>query len=217
MTGHKFYFSVATMSCKNTLNEYEVGLAEDRDLPRILHIQESNSSTVVPAHKKAEMGFVTMRTSEELLRDIQARVGITVTRYNGDTVGYMIPMAMDQISTLELFKPFIAEFQNIPLFEYASIAECIADERVCMGGQVCIDPPHRGKGLTKLMAGHAIPRMVTCFDFVISEIDVTNSKSVQVHIRKLGFESMGFYEAGGKTWMVIAKDLRPYNCIAQGA
>lgn len=196
---------------------YEIALADEHDLPKILKLQEANSSTVVPKEVQPQMGFVTLRTSEDLLRDINARIGITVARLNDEPVGYMMPMAMDQIVGVELFDSFVAEFNNIPLYEYPSIADCVADGRVCMGGQVCIDPEHRGRGLIEAMAAHAMPRVMRCFDFVISEIDTTNARSVLVHIRKLRFDSIGFYQAGGKTWMVIAKDLRPYKCVAQGA
>ncbi len=186
---------------------YEIGLANEADFGHILRLQEENSSTVVPKEKQSLQGFVTLRTDEELLREINEIIGITVARAKGIVVGYMMPMTMEQVSRMDLFIPFIEMFPHVLLGD-KTIEERVKEGRICMGGQVCIDPKHRGGGIVQAMGREFVMRIAQNYDYIISEINVDNLISIHVNIRKLRFQSLGFYTAGGTNWMIIGKDLR---------
>lgn len=179
----------------------------DADLRGILDLQAANHRDRVPPESRAANGFVSLRHTLELLREMNhpwAHAVATTGEVDGAgrVVGYalMMPVAFrDRLPTLD------------PMFDrldaLARPGGPLAGQRFYVMGQVCVDGDHRGRGLVEGLYADLARRTRADFDLMVTEISVNNPRSLAAH-RRAGFAVLDEYvDDRGERWIVVALDL----------
>jgi ribosomal protein S18 acetylase RimI-like enzyme len=84
----------------------------------------------------------------------------------------------------------------------------VTDQDFIIIGQVCIDKQYRGQGIFDKCYAAYQEFYGSKYDFAITEIANTNTRSLHVH-KRLGFREIDSYIAPDKTvWVVVVWDWR---------
>lgn len=116
-------------------------------------------------------------------------------------VGYalvMLPALRNEIDIL------------IPMFDL--IDSCtyhgkqINQEKYFVMGQICIATTYRKRGYFSKLYSHLIERLRNTFDYIITEVDSNNQRSMGAHLH-YGFEALQEYESAGINWTLLIKKI----------
>lgn len=151
------------------------------DLEQISQLQQENLRINVHPDDIDKQGFVTLHHSLELLEKMNTPHPHVVAVDDDRVVGYALvtlPSAGAYISGLD------------EMFELLSTIRPIKDDvrttdqyRYFIMGQVCIASTHRGRGVMKAMYDYMSAHYAQHFDFMITQIDYANPRSVAAHQR----------------------------------
>jgi hypothetical protein len=182
--------------------------ASDEDLLQILELQRINAPESIDTAERLTQGFVTVRHDLELLRAIAGPWGHMVASPSGsaEVVAYALVMLRQYSDRIEVLKPMFRRLEGLEC-----LGQPLSTSRWYAMGQLCVAKAHRGQGLVELLyAGHRA-RMSSDFDFMITEIDRSNTRSVRVHARAGCVVIDEFSTDDGREWQVVALDLRGGN------
>jgi len=177
----------------------------DNDLRQILELQRINAPESIDADELRAQGFVTVRHDLELLRTIAGPWGHIVASPAGSTevVAYALVMLRNYSDRIEVLKPMFRRLETLEC-----LGRPLAESRWYAMGQLCVAKAHRGRRLVEMLyAGHRA-RMSASFDFMITEIDCSNTRSMRVHARAGCVVIDEFATDDGREWQVVALDLR---------
>ena len=172
------------------------------DLQGILDLQRNNLPDVLSSEEIKTQGFVTVRHRLEDLQKMNALEQSVIAKDGEQVVAYLIAMTEKSKADIPQLIPMFDLFGQI---HYKG--KIVADFQYMVVGQVCIRKDYRGQGV--LDACYATYR--SCFqhkyDFAITEIDLTNTRSGKAH-QRIGFEEIHRYQApsDGAQWSVVAWD-----------
>jgi GNAT superfamily N-acetyltransferase len=82
----------------------------------------------------------------------------------------------------------------------------LTSHRLVVGGQVCVDREHRGKGLLARLYDQIRVSVGQERDLCVTEIATRNLVSIRAH-EKMGFEIISRYADPGEEWVIVAWDL----------
>lgn len=188
---------------KRTVTKPALTIAScDEHLEQILELQRRYLPRALSVEQQNQEGFVFAEHSLPLLRRMAAELPQAIALAAGRVVAYCLSLPV----SLEAEMPQLA-----PMF--AQLAGCafrgrpLAELRYMVGGQVCVDRPHRGKGLLARLY-HQVRRSLPAeYDLCVTEIASRNRVSLRAHER-VGFETIATYVADGEEWRIVAWDLR---------
>lgn len=185
--------------------DYQVRAASsDRDLNGILTLQAANLPGAVDAAERREQGFVTLRHNLPLLREMNSPWPHLIAT----------PAASDEVVAyaLVMLTPFRDRFADLlPMFEQldamARPGGRLEGRRYYIMGQLCVAKAHRGHGLVeRLYAAHRT-QMSGAFEFMITVIDKTNTRSIRAH-EKAGCVVIHEYSGDdGRDWALVCLPL----------
>jgi len=118
-------------------------------------------------------------------------------------------IAKDNDSVIGFALVMLSSFRNeikllIPLFE--KIDELVPKRKTyVVMGQICIDRNYRKQGLFRALYHFYKSELEEQFDFLVTEIDVTNVRSLQAH-EAVGFKIIDSYEEDGIVWNIVSWD-----------
>lgn len=170
----------------------------EKDLLGILKLQATNLKTEVTNQKS---GYVTATHDLNLLTRMNSPFPHSILKISGEVVGYalvMLPAMKNEIDIL------------IPMFDL--IDSCTYDgkpinqEKYFVMGQICIAVAHRRKGYFSNLYSHLIERLRNTFDYIITEVDSNNQRSMGAHLH-YGFEVLQEYESAGINWTLLVKKM----------
>ena len=175
--------------------------AETREeLLGILDLQASNLLPLLDSQEMADQGFVTVRHSLEQLESMN-QIARHVIALDGDRiVGYILAMTKASRSHIPVLIPMFKQFDSIRLGE-----KTVSDYDYLVIGQVCVAKSHRGQGLFDRMYTHYRSCFLTQFDFAITEIALSNPRSLRAHER-VGFRTIHEFEDFTQAWAIVAWD-----------
>jgi L-amino acid N-acyltransferase YncA len=171
------------------------------DLEGILHLQKANlAASLAPAEIESQ-GFVTVDHSYDQLEKLN-RIEKHVIAKNGDRViGYLLAMTQQSKLDIPILVPMFKAFDAIFYKE-----KKIAEYNYIVIGQVCIDKEYRGKGMLNNCYDAYKKMYKKRYDFAITEIAATNSRSLHAHAR-IGFKQIhSFRGLFNETWIVVIWD-----------
>lgn len=177
----------------------------DADLRQILALQTINAPESIDDDERRTQGFVTVRHDLDLLRTISGPWGHVVASPAGsdEVVAYALVMLREHSGRIEVLKPMFRRLETLECF-----GRPLSESRWYAMGQLCVAKAHRGCGLVEAMYEGHRARMSTDFDFMITEIDCSNTRSVRVHARAGCVVIDEFSTDDGREWQVVALDLR---------
>ncbi|HLY70227.1 MAG TPA: GNAT family N-acetyltransferase [Puia sp.] len=171
------------------------------DLEGILRLQNENlPGSLTPAEIKSE-GFVTVHHRYEQLEKMNEWEKHLVAKHKDRVIGYLLAMTKHTKSDIPVLVPMFGEFDSIA-YNGKKIAAC----NYLVVGQVCIDKAYRGRGVLDECYRAYKKIYEQKYDFAITEIAATNSRSLKAHAR-IGFKQIhSFQGPHGEVWIVVIWD-----------
>lgn len=169
---------------------------------QVLDLQRRNLARALSPEEQARAGFVYLEHSAPLLRRMAAELPQAVALANDVVVGYCLALPLSLRGELPAIEPMFDQFarcsyQGRPLLERSFF----------VGGQVCVDRAHRGRGLMGRLYQQVQRSVPEAYELCVTEIAVRNEVSVRAHER-IGFEPIATYSDAGEEWVIVAWPLR---------
>ncbi len=175
--------------------------SSDHDLEGILALQQRYLARAVSQQQQALEGFVFAEHTLPILKRMAAQAPQAIAVADGRVVGYCLSMTLSLQDELPSLRPMFDQFGSC---FYRQRPLC--DYRFIVGGQVCVDRTHRGKGLLARLYEQLRLSLPFPCDLCVTEIATRNVVSVRAH-QKMGFESVATYSDGQEEWVIVAWDL----------
>lgn len=174
---------------------YQYGVVQsDDDLVQILELQKQNLKSVVSEEEKSREGFLTLSHDFALLKEMNHPYPHIICKAKDRVVGYTLVM----LHKIQTQIPELGHmFDQINSLTYSG--QLLAQSRYFIMGQVCVAKEARGKGVFSGLYKEMSTRMSHDFDYIITEIDHKNPRSIHAH-KKVGFETIHRYQDANGTW-----------------
>lgn len=179
-----------------------IGTAKgNEDLKGILDLQMENLSTQLSVQEQQSHGFVTVLHTLDQLVQLNDNEKHIVAKDENGIAGYILAMTDKSRKLVPILIPMFDVFQTMnyngkPLsaFHYVVV------------GQVCIKKNYRGTGLLEKLYAEYHRHFSARFDLAITEIALTNSRSLNAH-QRIGFKTNKVYKApDGVEWVIVVWD-----------
>ena len=169
------------------------------DILQMKALQSLNLRQNISDEEAQTQGFLTATYSEEYFTAMHDASPAIVAKDGDKVVGYAL------VATHAVRKG-----HDLVEGLFDSIDKCIyngkflAEQRYVVVGQLCVAKEYRGMQLVDQMYQHFAESMYPEYQYVVTDIDVDNKRSLKAHERS-GFEVIGTLEYGGKKWNIVLK------------
>lgn len=171
------------------------------DLKGILALQKQNLATALPDEEKQSQGFVTVVHSLDDLERLNNIEKHVIAKEGESVMAYLLAMTEASKEDIPVLRPMFAVFE-----ELSFAGKPLSHFRYIVVGQVCVDKRYRGKGVLDNCYAFYKTTFQPAYDFAITEIDVTNLRSLAAH-KRIGFQELHRYTApDGKEWAIVLWD-----------
>ncbi|GAA0879120.1 hypothetical protein GCM10009119_20880 [Algoriphagus jejuensis] len=170
------------------------------ELQGILGLQHSNLPKNISATEKSEQGFVTVNHSYEQLLEMNAIAPHLIAKEDGRVIGYVLAMTKASKALVPVLVPMFRQFDRVNFG-----GKLVADFDYMVIGQICVDKNHRGQGIFDRMYEAYGALFSERFDFAITEIAVSNVRSIKAH-QRVGFEVIHEFSDETEDWVIVAWD-----------
>lgn len=170
------------------------------DLQGILDLQKINLLTEIPQNESEDQGFVTVRhdiTQLEQMRQIEPHV---VAKHGDLVIGYILAMTKESRDLVSVLVPMFNQFDQI---EFSG--KRVADFDYLVIGQICVDKSYRGQGIFDRMYQTYLQSFSSRYDFAITEIAISNKRSLRAH-QRVGFQIIHEFSDFTQDWAIVAWD-----------
>jgi GNAT superfamily N-acetyltransferase len=157
----------------------------------ILDLQRRNLRQSLSEHQQAQDGFVYVEHDLPLLTRMAAQSPQAIALADARVVGYSLSM-------LPALKPMFEQFERMHWR-----GRCLGDFSYVVGGQVCVDPAWRGRGLIGALYTRIREAAGSDVELCMTEIALRNTVSRRAHER-IGFVEVGRYSDAHEDWSVVA-------------
>ena len=165
------------------------------ELRQILQLQQENLASAVSENEKVSDGFVTVAHDLHILQKMNDICPHAIVKDGPLVVGYALSMHPIFGSDIKVLEPMFTELQKLVSYEY----------KYLVMGQICISKQYRGKGIFRNLYRTMWNRYKDDFDCIITEVDVSNTRSLNAH-HAIGFKDLHRYSSGGQDWYLIMLD-----------
>jgi predicted GNAT family N-acyltransferase len=171
-----------------------------KDLLGILDLQAENHLTSLSPEEKMQQGFVTVRHSLGQLQELNAFAQHIIAVDSGKVVGYILAMTKHSKNLIPVLIPM---FEQFDMLTYKN--KKMSEHDFMVIGQVCVDKAQRGKGLFDRMYKAYREYYSSTFDFAITEIALSNQRSMAAHLR-IGFQVIHEFKDETQLWAIVVWD-----------
>lgn len=165
------------------------------ELMQIRTLQFQNILTSITSEEKQQEGFVTVQHSLGLLEQMNTACAHIIAKEDQKVVGFALVMLPKFRNEIEIL---------IPMFEKIDAILPVNKSYVIMG-QICVDKNYRRKGVFRQLYLFYKEELQKQFDFLITEVSVTNLRSINAH-QSVGFKTIEIYEDKGILWHIMLWD-----------
>ena len=170
------------------------------DLHGILALQRQNLTINLQPDEIQSQGFVTVHHSFDQLKQLDDYEKHILAKDGDRVVGYVLAMTEKSKADIAVLIPMFEIFDQIVFKDRK-----ISDFNYLVIGQVCVDKEYRGQGIFDKCYEAYGKHYRGKFDFAITEIAVTNTRSLRAHFR-IGFKEIHRYVSGGTDWSIVLWD-----------
>lgn len=172
-----------------------------KDLEGILDLQKANLAANLTLTEIQSQGFVTVNHTYEQLSKLNDEEKHIVAKDNDRVIGYLLAMTQQSRSEIPILVPMFNVF-NETVFNN----KIIADYNYIVVGQVCINKLYRGKGVFDKCYEVYKKHFCDKYDFAITEIATTNTRSLNAH-KRIGFKEIKTYTSPDNVeWTIVVWD-----------
>ena len=170
----------------------------DRHFEQILDLQRRYHVRSLSPEVQDQEGFVFAQHSLPVLRRMAAELPQAIALEDDTVVGYCLSLALSLRAEVPSLSPMFEHFRRC-----AFHGRPLPAIRFFVGGQVCVDRAHRGRGLLARLYERVRVSAPPAYELCVTEIAVRNGISVRAHAR-MGFETISKYSDGGEEWLIVA-------------
>ena len=171
---------------------------DDNDLKGILNLQRSNLAINLEQAEIDSQGFVTVLHRMEDLQKMNGIEQHVIAKENDTVVAYLLAMTEKSKFDIPVLVPMFELFENI---QYKN--KPLSQFNYMVVGQVCVDKKFRAQGVLDKCYDHYINRFRTRYDFAVTEIAISNQRSLNAH-KRIGFKTIHEYVApDGENWAIV--------------
>lgn len=174
----------------------------DEELEQILHLQQQNLKQNISQDEKATQGFLTMQFNLPMLQQLHAIAPSVIIKHEDEVVAYAMTVTLEGRQAYPDLEPMFVNFENLQWQ-----GKSLYDYRFYVMGQICVSKAHRAKGLFDKLYEHHRAVYSPHYDFIITEISTSNTRSLRAHER-VGFATIHTYQDMIDTWNVVVWDWR---------
>jgi hypothetical protein len=174
--------------------------SSESDLEGILLLQRANLAQNVSEIEKLDQGFVMVPHQLPDLQHFANYAAQLILKEDEKVVGYLLAMSKSLRETVPMLKPMFAQIDQIT---YSG--KEIRDSNYLIVGQVCVGKEFRGLGLIDQMFAEYRKLFEEKYDFAITEIVTSNSRSIRAHLR-VGFEIIHTFQDEFQEWNIVLWD-----------
>jgi hypothetical protein len=174
--------------------------SSESDLEGILLLQRANLAQNVSEIEKLDQGFVMVPHQLPDLQHFANYAAQLILKEDEKVVGYLLAMSKSLRETVPMLKPMFAQIDQIT---YSG--KEIRDSNYLIVGQVCLGKEFRGLGLIDQMFAEYRKLFEEKYDFAITEIVTSNSRSIRAHLR-VGFEIIHTFQDEFQEWNIVLWD-----------
>lgn len=172
------------------------------ELKQIIELQKTNLRETVGEEVARDQGFVTAVHDPEVLAAMNAAAASVIAKDGTIVVGYALTMLRrfaDDVPALTE----IVEQQNKAVYK----GQRLGDTNYLGMGQVCVAEAARGQRLVDRMYKYMRGCYSIHYPYLVTAIDVRNSRSRRVHER-IGFREVHEFHSNitGKDWVIVVWD-----------
>jgi len=171
------------------------------DLEGILNLQKRNLARGLTKDEIQTQGFVTVDHSFEQLEMLNNYEKHVIAKDNEKLIGYLLAMTKRSRFDIPVLVPMFELFDKL-----SYDGKPVSEYNYLVVGQVCIDKAYRGQGILDHCYATYRQHYGTRYDFAITEIATTNSRSLKAH-KRIGFKEINIYVSPDQTeWSVVLWD-----------
>ncbi|TDQ15119.1 hypothetical protein DFQ04_3005 [Algoriphagus boseongensis] len=170
------------------------------DLEGILALQWANHLSTISSEEKSKEGFVTVRHTMEQLAAMNALAPHIIAKDEEEVVGYILAMTKASRNLVPVLVPMFEQFDQLN-FKGKKVAEM--DYMVI--GQICVGKNQRGTGLFDQMYKAYQEAYSPSYEFAITEIALSNTRSLAAH-QRVGFRTIHEFADQTQPWAIVAWD-----------
>jgi L-amino acid N-acyltransferase YncA len=168
------------------------------DLEGILKLQKSNLRQNLDADEIQSQGFVTIDHSYDLLKKLNDHEKHVIAKDDENVIGYVLAMTKFSKSDIPILFDMFDSLETV-LYK----GKKISDYNYIVVGQVCVAKEYRGQGIFDHCYATYKEFYKDKYDFAITEIAKSNSRSLNAH-KRIGFEEIHSHVGLDKTeWIVV--------------
>lgn len=177
--------------------EYTTASTE-KDLHGILKLQQANLVLNLSETEIQSQGFVTVVHSFESLKKMNDFEQHVIVKDNDEVVAYVLAMTEKSKADIPILIPMFEMFGKT-LFN----GKLISSYKYIVVGQVCVGKGYRGQGVFDKMYNFYREHFKTKYEFAITEIAVTNQRSINAH-KRIGFTEAHRYTGPDNVeWSIV--------------
>jgi hypothetical protein len=184
------------------MSAFTIDVLKSEEIKSLLSLQKENLIQNLLESESSNTGFLTFQYSEKAMADMMEDMPQPIARSNNEIVGYALATSCEAGSKMELLKPLLEVCKSL---EYND--KSLSKQKFYLLGQVCVKEGHRGAGIFDALYAKHKELFSVNFDCVVTEIAVTNHRSLAAHTR-VGFKILAEYEDNNRDWYVVAWDLK---------
>ena len=166
----------------------------DEQLRQILEIQKRALKQNVSLQEQKTEGYITVPHTFEILKKMNNACAHIIAVEKNRVVGYALVMLETFRNEMEIL---------VPMFETAD--KLLPNKNYLTMGQVCIDKPHRGKGIFKGLYNFYKEELANQYDCLFTEVATLNTRSLNAHLA-VGFKILATQETDGTSWEMVNWD-----------
>jgi L-amino acid N-acyltransferase YncA len=168
------------------------------DLEGILKLQKANLARDLTHEEIQSQGFVTVDHTFAQLKKLNDAEKHIIAKDKDRVVAYLLAMTKDCRQDIPILFPMFEVFDSIR-YNNRKVSEC----NYLVVGQVCVDKQYRGQGILDRAYAAYRDHFSSKYDFAITEIAATNTRSRNAH-QRIGFREVHSYRSpDGVEWVVV--------------
>lgn len=172
----------------------------ESELQGILGLQKKNLLGELSEEEKSEQGFVTVRHNLDQLKLMHALEPHVIAKDGEKVIGYILAMTKESRDLVPVLVPMFAQFDRLIYVE-----KLLSDYDYMVIGQICVDKAYRGQGIFDKMYDLYLNSFSSRYDFAITEIAVSNGRSLKAH-QRVGFQVIHEYSDSTQDWAIVVWD-----------
>ncbi|NJC27218.1 GNAT family N-acetyltransferase [Neolewinella antarctica] len=183
-------------------DEIRITLARKKtELRQIIELQRANLKTSVGAEVAETQGFLSAVHDYDVLEDMNNNTAAVIAKKGTKVVGYALAMLRPYAAKIPTLTPVWALQDGSEMN-----GELLGGVNYLGMGQVCVAEEARGQKVVDRMYKYMRSCYSLHYPYLITSIDVNNTRSRRVHER-IGFKELSIQTATtGQEWVVVGWD-----------